>query len=66
VPDAGDGTERAQRAFDHAVAREWEAIAVHESAAEIHEATAEVLAQAAATEPDPARAGRFAERTRLR
>jgi hypothetical protein len=62
VPDLDEGAERQRRAFDRAVAREWEAIAAHERAAVFHDATAAVLAQAALGELDEVRSAGIARR----
>ncbi|WP_139173502.1 hypothetical protein [Geodermatophilus telluris] len=60
--DLDEGAERQQRAFDRAVAREWEAIAAHERAAVFHDSTADVLAQAALGELDEVRSAGMARR----
>jgi hypothetical protein len=55
--NAGEGDlerdRRVSEAFRRAVAREHEAIAAHEHAADMHEATAARLEAAAETESDP-------------
>jgi hypothetical protein len=48
-------SDRGQRAFDHAVARELAAIATHTRAAAMHDESAAVLEQAALSELDPDR-----------
>jgi hypothetical protein len=55
VRETTDGAVRSQRAFDLAVARERDAIKLHERAAELHDATAQLLLEAALGEPDQVR-----------
>ncbi|MGY1634364.1 hypothetical protein ACI784_21915 [Geodermatophilus sp. SYSU D01186] len=58
----GVGAERSRRAFDRAVARERDAIALHERAAVLHEGVADVLERAAARQASGARTGVLRER----
>jgi hypothetical protein len=58
----GHGGERSRRAFDRAVARERDAIALHERAAVLHDATAGVLEKAAFGAPDGVRSENFLRR----
>jgi hypothetical protein len=62
VRDLDEGAERQQRAFDRAVAREWEAIAAHERAAVFHDATGDGLDEAALDEPDTVRSAGMTRR----
>jgi hypothetical protein len=61
MAEATDGAARHRQAFDRAVRRERDAIALHERAAAMHEATAARLTEAALTSVDVLHAGRLRE-----